>query len=68
MKEIQVNPIEHKINIHSDTWKSIDRWANERLSAFRDRLENKSLDIIKTSVIRGEIRALKEMLKLPEDK
>lgn len=54
------------IDTYSEEWKAIDRWAAEKLLQLRERNDNKSLDIVRTSVLRGEIRVLKELRKLPE--
>ena len=59
---------EGKIDIYSPTWKAISQWATKELITAREFNDKKSLDIIKTSIIRGRIKILKEILGLPEAK
>lgn len=68
MKNIQINPASHKINIHSDTWKAVAAWAEKELMVGREQNDKIKLDMVKTSVIRGKIKVLKEILQLPETK
>jgi len=56
---------EGKIDIYSPTWKAISQWATKELITAREFNDKKSLDIIKTSVIRGRISMLKSLLNLP---
>ena len=60
--------IDGKIDIYSPTWKAISAWAIKELQANRESNDKKSLDIVKTSIIRGRIKILKEILGLPEAK
>lgn len=57
-----------KINVNSATWQAVRVWAEKELNDNREANDKTSLDIIKTSVIRGEIRILKALLSLPGTK
>jgi len=50
----------------SPTWGSVVTYANDRIDALRKQNDNLELDIIATTKIRAEIRALKELLAQPE--
>ena len=52
----------------SSTWLFIHSWAQERLDKTRKRNDSTNADIIKTSVMRGEITVLKELISLPVPK
>ena len=57
--------IDGKIDIYSPTWKAVSAWATKELSTAREFNDKKSLDIIKTSAVRGRISMLKSLLNLP---
>jgi len=59
---------EGKIDIYSPTWKAVSAWAIKELQANRESNDKKSLDIVKTSIIRGRISSLKSLLTLPDTK
>ena len=52
----------------SSTWLFIHSWAQERLEKTRARNDSANADIIQTSVMRGEIKVLKELISLPAPK
>ena len=52
----------------SSTWLFIHSWAQERLDKARLRNDSANADIIQTSVMRGEIKVLKELISLPVPK
>ena len=52
----------------SPTWLFIHSWAQERLDKARLRNDSANADIIQTSVMRGEIKVLKELISLPVPK
>jgi len=60
--------VDGKIDIYSPTWKFISVWAIKELQANRESNDKKSLDIVKTSIIRGRISSLKSLLALPDTK
>ncbi len=53
--------------IHRLTWPVVVARVEEELKSLRSRLESSSLDLRDTDITRGEIRALKKLLRLPED-
>ena len=59
---------EGKIDIYSPTWKAVSTWATKELAMSREFNDKKSLDIVKTSIIRGRIGTLKSLLILPNTK
>ena len=52
----------------SSTWLFIHSWAQQRLDKARLRNDSANADIIQTSVMRGEIKVLKELMGLPAPK
>ncbi len=56
---------EPKIDVNSPTWKFIVRWSETQLQAARERNDMPRLDEMKTAVLRGNIRTLKDILELP---
>lgn len=58
--------IEGRIDRMSPTWICVENWARFELLAARERNDKASLDVIKTSAIRGRIGLLKEILALPD--
>lgn len=57
---------EGKLNSASSTWMFISTWANDELSAARERNDYMKNDQFQTAALRGRIKLLKELLKLPE--
>lgn len=53
-----------KIDPTSLTWRSVDAYLKERLAACREKNDG-SLDPLETAKLRGEIKALKDLLALP---
>lgn len=53
--------------IHRLTWPVVVAHIEKELLSLRNRLESSTLDPRDTDVTRGEIRALKKLLRLPED-
>jgi len=53
---------------HSSTWLFVRSWAQERLDKTRVKNDSANADIIQTSVMRGEIKVLKELINLPNPK
>jgi len=54
------------LDAYSGTWMFIKKWATDELDRARIFNDKKSLDIIQTSLIRGKIRLLKDLLELPK--
>jgi len=54
------------LDIYSDTWIFIKNWATNELNRAREFNDKKGLDIIQTTMIRGRIRLLKDILELPK--
>ncbi len=52
----------------SQTWAFVSSWAHEHLQKARVKNDNINRDIIQTSVLRGEIKVLKELINLPNPK
>jgi len=52
----------------SQTWLFVHSWAQQRLDKTRARNDSANADIIQTSVMRGEIKVLKELISLPAPK
>lgn len=68
--QIQVQPAfaTGVLDPRSQTWLFIHSWAQERLDKTRARNDSANADIIQTSVMRGEIKVLKELISLPAPK
>jgi hypothetical protein len=56
-----------KIDVYSPTWVYVRSWARERLQALREANDSTSKTDVQTSAIRGEIRAMKDILALPDE-
>lgn len=54
------------IDFHTATWHQVARWAQLRIERLRTQLEG-DLDPTQTASLRGQIRALKTLLGLPEE-
>lgn len=52
--------------IHSIAWPVVRAHIEKELDGLRNRLESTNLDLSATQVVRGEIRALKRLLDLPQ--
>ena len=52
----------------SQTWIFINAWAHEALQKAREKNDNMNRDIAQTSMLRGEIKLLKELINLPNPK
>ncbi len=59
---------EGELDQYSATWMFIKNYAEKRIARLRERNDSVTADTIKTAVLRGEIRALKDLLSLPEGK
>ncbi len=54
-------------NFLQPSWPQVQLKVEQRLLTLRDQLESPEVDFAKTQVLRGEIRALKRLLGLPEE-
>ena len=59
----------HKVQrfMHEDSlaWQALVQYVNAAIQDRREALDNPEQDPVKTAVVRGEIKALKELLALP---
>lgn len=49
----------------SQTWIFINSWAREALQKAREKNDSANRDLTQTSLLRGEIKILKELINLP---
>lgn len=56
------------IDTTSPTWESVTMWAARRLNDARKKLERSGLAEREADELRGEIKAMKDLLGLPEPK
>lgn len=56
-----------KQDFHTDTWRRMKKFINERLQDLREQNDQISLSLEKTAALRGEIAGLKRLLDLEED-
>lgn len=54
------------INFHSPDWHRVRKWAEAELERLRIKNDAVGLSEIDTAALRGEIRAVKKLLGLPE--
>jgi hypothetical protein len=52
----------------SQTWMFIRNWALEELQKTREKNDNINRDLAQTSVLRGQIKILKDLISLPNPK
>lgn len=55
-----------EINFHSPDWHRVRKWAEAELERLRTKNDAVGLSEIETAALRGEIRATKKLLALPE--
>ena len=56
------------LDINSGTWKYIVRWAEKELNAARAKNDYLKVTWEQTNALRGRIKALKDLLGLPDDR
>lgn len=56
------------LDIHSPTWRAVKTWAEAELTAARSRLEQAGVSATESDIERGDIRRLKALLALADDK
>jgi len=54
------------INFHSPDWHRVRKWAEAELERLRIKNDAVGLTDIETAALRGEIRAIKKLIGLPE--
>lgn len=54
------------INFHSPDWHRVRKWAEAELAKLRIKNDAVGLTLEETAALRGEIRALKRLIGLPE--
>lgn len=67
-EELQITPIGKSIDIGSETWGFIHTWATSEIARLRESNDSVMLDDTKTAHIRGRIKALKDLIVLPDKK
>ena len=55
--------MDYTIDFDSQTWKYIERWAEQRMTKFREKNDG-DLNAEQTAKVRGRIAELKELLTL----
>lgn len=55
-----------EIDFNTATWAQVDRWARARIEYLRQRNDG-ALSELETASLRGQIKALKNLLGLPEE-
>lgn len=55
-----------KIDKNGLTWRTISLHLTDRLMALRELNDRTTLDPVQTAAVRGEIKAVKELLALPD--
>jgi hypothetical protein len=56
------------LDSRSSTWIYIHAWATEALQKAREKNDSANRDLVQTSLLRGEIKILKELINLPKPK
>lgn len=54
------------IDIGSPSWRTVRKWAEDRLAKQRLKLESIGISPTESDAARGAIRELKDLLRLPE--
>ena len=57
---------EGKLDPYSGTWQFIKSWAETELIKAREQNDYQKVTELKTAALRGRIKLLKELIKLPE--
>jgi len=57
---------EFEINFHSPDWHRVRKWADVELERLRIKNDALGLTDTETAALRGEIRAIKKLIGLPE--
>ncbi|MDZ4340932.1 MAG: hypothetical protein U1E51_00660 [Candidatus Binatia bacterium] len=52
----------------SSTWIFVQSWAEAQLEKVREKNDSANLDLTQTSVLRGQIKTLKDLIHLPKPK
>jgi len=57
-----------ELDKHSSTWRFVEDWANSQIKAIREKNDNTSLTEAQTAVLRGKIKAYRDLLALTKDR
>ncbi|NCC59142.1 MAG: hypothetical protein EOM17_16245 [Synergistales bacterium] len=57
-----------ELNKHSATWAFVTTWATEQIQKLREKNDNPGLSEAQTAVLRGKIKAYRELLDLPNER
>lgn len=57
-----------RLNVHSETWNFIQNYCKKRLDELRALNDNMHVDAVKTTMLRGQVKMLKEIIALPNSK
>jgi hypothetical protein len=57
-----------QLDTYSDTWAFVSNWAHAELTKAREDNDSSKRDETQTALLRGRIRALKELIALPVKK
>lgn len=66
--EPQITPIGKSIDIGSETWGFVHTWATSEIARLRESNDSALFDATKTAHTRGRIKALKDLIALPDKK
>lgn len=69
-KPVVVGNSDHtgEIDRHSGTWIFVEAWASEQIKKLREKNDSANLSDVQTAVLRGKIKAMKELLDLPRER
>ena len=61
-------PDKGELEKHSPTWLYVETWANENIEKLRIKNDSSNNNETQTAMIRGQIRALKNVLDMGDEK
>lgn len=62
------NVLKGELQVFSSTWIFVRDYATEEIQRLREKNDALTADPIKTAIIRGEIKALKALIDLPNER
>lgn len=57
-----------ELDKYSPTWLFVETWAKEQIQRLREKNDSPNMNDAQTAVIRGKIKAYKELLDLPKER
>jgi hypothetical protein len=57
-----------ELDQYSGTWAFVRDWAKEQIQRLREKNDSPNMNDAQTAVIRGKIKAYKELLDLPKER